>query len=98
MVDFLIRNEFITQVMKPLYASVLAILVTVTIVGMLTISSQQVFAPRGCDGCSEFKKLTHEFEKDVTDAAIGDPGIIPELVHDYSDKVLDLFRTPSTSP
>ena len=51
--------------MKPLYTSVLAILVTVTIVGMLTISTQQVFAPRGCSGCSEFKKLTTEFEKDI---------------------------------
>ena len=51
--------------MKPFYTSVLVVLVTVTIVGMLTISTQQVFAPRGCNGCSEFKKLTTEFEKDV---------------------------------
>ena len=84
--------------MKSIYTSVLVILATVTIVGMLTISTQQVFAPRGCEGCSEFKKLTHEFEKDVTDAAIGNPEIIPELVNDYSDDVMELFREPSTSP
>jgi hypothetical protein len=84
--------------MKPLYTSVLSVLATVTIVGMLTISTQQVFAPRDCGQCAEFKKLTNEFEKDILDAAIGNPEIIPELVHDYSDKVLDLFRTPSTSP
>jgi hypothetical protein len=47
---------------------------------MLTIGTHQIYAPRGCNGCSEFKKLTHEIEKDVTDAAIGDPGIIPNLV------------------
>jgi hypothetical protein len=84
--------------MKPLYTSVLAILATVTIVGMLTIGTQQIYAPRTCGQCSEFKKLTHEFEKDVSDAAIGNPELIPELVHDYSNKVLDLFRTDSTSP
>jgi hypothetical protein len=44
------------QVMKPLYTSVLAVLATVTIFGMLTLSSQQVFAPRECGQCSEFKK------------------------------------------
>ena len=65
---------------------------------MLTISTQQIYAPRACGGCSEFKKLTHEFEKDVTDAAIGNPEIIPELVNDYSDDVMELFREPSTSP
>jgi hypothetical protein len=84
--------------MKPFYTSVLAILVTVTIVGILTIGTQQIYAPRTCGECSEFKKLTNEFEKDVTDAAIGDPGIIPSLVDKYSDDVKDLFRAPSTSP
>ena len=100
-VDLLNRNGLITQVRKSIYTSVLAILATVTIVGMLTISTQQVFAPRGCEGCSEFKKLTHEFEKDVIDAASvnpPEPEKIQQLLDDYSDKVLDLFRTPSTSP
>jgi hypothetical protein len=53
--------------MKPLtYTSVLAILTALTIIGMVTtISTQQVYAPRACGGCGEFKKLTQEFEKDV---------------------------------
>ena len=80
--------------MKPLtYISVLAILTALTIIGMVTISTQQVFAPRNC---GQFKKLTEEFEKDVLDAAIGGPNIIPGLVETYSRDVLELF--PSTSP
>jgi hypothetical protein len=55
--------------MKPLYTSVLAILATVTIVEMLTISTQHVFAPRDCPGCAEFQKLTDEFEKNVLDTS-----------------------------
>ena len=45
--------------------SILAILVAIVIIGMVTISVQQVYAPRNCGGCIAFKKLTHEFEKDV---------------------------------
>jgi hypothetical protein len=63
--------------MKPLYTSVLAILATVTIAGMLTISTQQVFASRECEGCTEFKKLTNEFKKDVL-KLIEDPDILPQ--------------------
>jgi hypothetical protein len=87
--------------MKPLYTSVLAILATVTIVGMLTVSTQQVFAPRQCGGCSEFKKLTNEFEKAVIDAGSvspPEPDKIQMLLDDYSDDVMALFREPSTSP
>jgi hypothetical protein len=83
--------------MKPFYTSVLAILATVTIVGMLIMGIQQASA-FGFVERKEFKKLTNEFEKDVLDAAIGDPGIIPSLVDKYSDDVKDLFREPSTSP
>jgi hypothetical protein len=83
--------------MKPLYTSVLAILVTVTILGMMTISSQQIFAPRTCGGCSEFKKLTNEFEKAVI-GAVGDPDEISRLVDEYSDNVKELFTSPSPSP
>lgn len=82
--------------MNPLYTSVLAIFVTVTILGMLTISTQQVFAPRECGGCKDFKKLTSEFEKDILEAAVGDPNIIPDLVEQYSRDVLELF-SPSTN-
>jgi arsenate reductase-like glutaredoxin family protein len=87
--------------MKPLYTSVLAILVTVTIVGMLTISPQQLFAPRTCGECSEFKKLTNEFEKAVIDIGSTqppEPDKIQMLLDDYSDDVMALFREPSTSP
>jgi hypothetical protein len=58
----------------------MALLASVTIVTIVTMSAQQVYAPRGCNGCSEFKKLTSEFEKDVLDAAIGNPELIPGLL------------------
>jgi hypothetical protein len=83
--------------MKPFYTSGLAILATVTIVAMLTISTQQVFAPRTCGECSEFKKLTNEFEKAVI-AAVGDPDQINSLVDEYSRNVNALFESPSPSP
>jgi hypothetical protein len=83
--------------MKPLYTSVLAILATVTIVGMLTISTQHVFAPRDCPGCAEFQKLTDEFEKNVLDTAEkNDTAGIQKLLDEYSSNVMELF--PSTSP
>ena len=83
--------------MKPLYTSVLAILATVTIVGMLTISTQQVFAPRECPGCAEFQKLTDEFEYNVLNtAAKNDTAGIQKLLDEYSSNVMELF--PSTSP
>ncbi|HSA72723.1 MAG TPA: hypothetical protein VLD84_02110 [Nitrososphaeraceae archaeon] len=84
--------------MKTLY-SVLAILAASVIVGMVTIGSQQIYAPRDCGGCAEFQKLTDEFEKNVIDAASvnpPDPDRIQTLVGEYSDEVLKLF--PSTSP
>ena len=53
-----------------------AILTVAIIIGMLTTSFQQASAPRSCAGCTAFKKLTHEFEKDVIDAATtGDPNL-----------------------
>ena len=79
----------------------MAILASVTIIGVVAISTQQVYAPRGCDGCSAFKKLTTEFEKNVIDAASvnpPEPDRIQTLLDDYNDDVMALFRTPSTSP
>jgi arsenate reductase-like glutaredoxin family protein len=87
--------------MKPYYTSILAILATVTIVGMLTMGTQQIYAPRNCGGCSEFKKLTNEFEKNVIDIGSQsppDPDRIQALLDQYNDDVMALFRTPSTSP
>ena len=72
--------------MKPNLTLLLAMLTVATIV-VTSISYQQVFAPRDCGGCTEFKKLTHEFEKDVLDAAVGDPNIIPGLIDQYTSDV-----------
>jgi hypothetical protein len=78
--------------------SILGILAAVTLVwsvGALSILySQQVWAPRSCGGCVEFKKLTHEFEKVVIDAAVIDPNSIPGLLERYSQAVLRLFTGP----
>ena len=77
----------------------MAILASVTIVTMVTMNAQQVYAPRNCGGCAEFQKLTDEFEKNVIDAASvnpPDPDRIQTLLGEYSDEVLTLF--PSTSP
>ena len=57
---------------------------------MVTISIQQVYAPRGCDGCIEFKKLTHEFEKGVY-WCLEDPENIPEALNAYSLDVQRIF-------
>jgi hypothetical protein len=80
--------------MKSIY-NVMALLSAVTIVTIVTMNAQQVYAPRGCNGCSEFKKLTSEFEKDVLDAAIGNPELIPGLLEQYNRDILELFETPS---
>ena len=83
--------------MKPLYTSVLAILATVTIVGMLTIGTQQIYAPRTCGSCAQFQKLTDEFENNVLNtAAKNDTAGIQKLLDEYSSNVMELF--PSTSP
>ena len=80
--------------MKSIYI-LMALLSSVTIVTIVTMNAQQVYAPRGCNGCSEFKKLTSEFEKDVLDAAIGNPELIPGLLEQYNRDILELFETPS---
>ena len=85
--------------MKAKSISILAILAGLTLtfsIGALSIQyQQQVWAPRECGSCVEFKKLTHEFEKDVIEAAsIGDPGIIPALLEQYNEDVRALDLTP----
>ena len=79
--------------MKPLYTSVLAILVTVTILGMMTISSQQVFAPRNCGGCAEFQKLTDEFEKDVISQVT--EGQDPDTIYRQLTTLFDNYQQES---
>ena len=75
------------------YISILAILTAVAIIGLVTVNIQQVLAPRTCAGCTAFKKLTHEFEKDVIDAAsTGDPNTIQGLLEQYNQDVLRTFE------
>lgn len=71
---------------------ILAALTASAIVGMVTVNMQQVSAPRECGGCAVFKKLTHEFKKNVIEAATSDdPNTIPSLLEQYNQDVLDLF-------
>ena len=89
-----------SHLMKALYTSVLAVLVTVTIVGILSISTQQVYAPRDCPSCSEFKKLTDQFEKDVIDFASvnpPEPERIQTLLGDYDKNVRMIFGLEPTT-
>jgi hypothetical protein len=79
--------------MKP-EPTLITLLIVATIVGMVTVNIQQVSAPRTCGSCVEFKKLTHEFEKNVVDAAtIGDPGLISGLLEKYNQAVRALDFT-----
>ena len=77
---------------------VMAILASLTIVTIVTTSTQQVYAPRQCAGCAEFQKLTDEFENKVLNTALGSPEEIPALVDEYSADVKALFGSPSPSP
>ena len=64
-------------------------------IGIVTTNFQQAYAPRGCSRCTAFKKLTHEFEKDVIDAATnGYLNTIPTLLEQYNEDVRALESTP----
>jgi len=74
---------------------VLATLTIAVIIGMVTSNVQQASAPRDCGACVQFKKLTHEFEKNVIEAATsGDPNAIADLLEQYSEDVRALDLTP----
>jgi hypothetical protein len=74
--------------MKPKLALMLLIFSVAGLIGMVTVDTQQASAPRDCGSCTLFKKLTHEFEKNVIEAAtIGDPNIIPGLLEQYNQDV-----------
>ncbi len=77
--------------MKSLTALLLAIVTAAVVIGMVTVGIQQVYAPRQCAGCAQFKKLTHEFEKNVIDA-IGDPNISPQPRESLVSYVGDVNR------
>ncbi len=92
--------------LKTLNLSLLAIMATAIILVPLSISSfqqQQAYAPRDCPSCGEFKKLTHELEKNVI-GLVGNPneGPIPhlrELVDAYAQDVNRIFLGgPDTLP
>jgi hypothetical protein len=79
--------------MKPKLITILVIVTAIALIGMVTVNMQQVSAPRTCGSCAAFKKLTHEFEKAVLEAATnGDPNTIPSLLEQYASDVraLDL--------
>lgn len=82
--------------MKPIYV-VLAVLALVVLV---TMGTNQVYAPRNCGSCVDFKKLTTQFEKDVIDAVSQQPPgpeKIQTLFDEYICNVLDLFPSSSSS-
>jgi hypothetical protein len=73
-----------------------------TIIGMvMAIDTHQIYAPRDCAGCAEFKKLTTQFEKDVIEAASVQPpnsDKIQELLGEYSDNVVRIFEQNPPEP
>ena len=78
----------------------MAILASVTIIGVVALSTQQVSA-FGFVERQEFKKLTKDLEKAILDIGAQnppEPDKIQTLLDDYNDDVMALFRTPSTSP
>ncbi len=82
--------------MKPKLITILVIVTAIALVGMVTVNMQQVSSPRTCGSCAAFKKLTHEFEKAVIDAATsGDPNIIAGLLEQYDTDVRALDFTSS---
>lgn len=66
------------------------VLASVLIGSAAATNLHQVYAPRDCPGCLEFKKLTHDFEKGVI-AALEDPENIPEALNAYSLNVQRIF-------
>ncbi|HEY7109410.1 MAG TPA: hypothetical protein VH415_08285 [Nitrososphaeraceae archaeon] len=81
--------------MKTITATtILSILVTGTITGAIALNEQQVYAPRDCGGCVEFKKMTHEFEKAVI-RAVGNPDTTPADIREmhkvWEDGALRIF-------
>lgn len=74
--------------MKPKVSILLGTLTVSFLIGTVALNIQQVSAPRNCGSCTAFKKLTHEFEKNVIDAATnGDPNLISGLLEQYGEDV-----------
>jgi len=85
--------------MKHTLTLTMAILIIVAVIGWVTVNIHQVYAPRNCGGCIQFKKLTNEFEKNVIQA-IRNPDTTPadirELHKVWEDGVLRIFP-PNTA-
>jgi hypothetical protein len=81
--------------MKLITTPLLAIVTAAVVIGMVTVGIQQVYAPRACGGCVQFKKLTHEFEKNVIktikDTNTGPQPHLRELLQAYSQNVQRIF-------
>lgn len=73
----------------------LAIVTAAVVIGIVTMSIQQVYAPRDCGACVQFKKLTNQFEKNVIktikDTNTGPIPHLRELLTAYSEKVQRIF-------
>jgi hypothetical protein len=99
--QILICKRFTIRVMKSFTVPLLAIVAAAMVMGIVTVGMQQTYAPRDCGSCVAFKKLTHEYEKNVINA-IGDPNISPgprELLSAYVDDVIRIFLGgPDTIP
>ena len=83
--------------MKSFSMPLLAIMTAAVVVGMVTIGMQHASA----FGFVEFKKLTHEFEKNVISGQWnpGDTPPIRVLVDDYGQDIMDIFLGgPDTIP
>jgi hypothetical protein len=80
--------------MEPNLNVVLDTLAIAASIGRVTVNIQQVSAPRSCGSYTDFKRLTHEFEKAVIGAAtIGDPNIVRVLLVKYNADVRALDFT-----
>ena len=72
-----------------------SVIVASVLLGTVAVTNlQQVYAPRECPGCTQFKKLTHEFEKSVIQA-VGNPDTTPADIREmhkvWEDGVLRIF-------
>jgi hypothetical protein len=81
--------------MKHTLALIMTMFTVAAVIGMVTVNIQQVSAPRDCGACTEFKKLTHEYEKNVINT-IGETNTGPqphlrELLQGYVGDVNTIF-------
>jgi hypothetical protein len=75
--------------MKRIYLTGIAVLPLLALI----FGVHYTFADKECQRCMEFVILNHEYRKSILDAAVDNPGAIPELVKQYSQDVLRLFNS-----